>query len=291
VNTGFLPLGFVAIDLAHGLGLPLYDADTQEKDGAADLMVYKPVVPAKGQRPRNGNGLIGGNGLVKDRTDASVVVAANGGSDLIYVPGKDLETVRKVVDLLLRQDYTSGLFVDDAFGSIPGTLPLSFINLKGSAVMPAPSIIVNFRTFSTDAKHPSDSEVELADSSLQQGQGMHGSFGRGDTFNNMAAIGPDFKQGFVDRAPVSNADVAITLASILRFDIPSKGTLRGRVLKEALVGEPESVEYKTGIFESAQAAPGNLRTYVNYQQVGDTRYFDAAGFEGRTVGLLTASPP
>jgi hypothetical protein len=35
--------------------------------------------------------------------------------------------------------------------------------------------------------------VEIADTGLQQGQGMHGSFSRADTFNNMAAIGPDFK--------------------------------------------------------------------------------------------------
>jgi len=30
---------------------------------------------------------------------------------------------------------------------------------------------------------------------------------------------------------------------------------------------------------------GDLRTIVNMQFVGKTRYFDAAGFPGRTVGL------
>ena len=44
---------------------------------------------------------------------------------------------------------------------------------------------------------------------------MHGSFGRGDTMNFMAAIGPDFKAGFVDDAPASNADIGKTLARIL----------------------------------------------------------------------------
>ena len=29
---------------------------------------------------------------------------------------------------------------------------------------------------------------------------MHGSFSRGDTMNFMAAIGPDFKHGYVDDA-------------------------------------------------------------------------------------------
>jgi hypothetical protein len=29
-----------------------------------------------------------------------------------------------------------------------------------------------------------------------------------------------------------------------------------------------------------------LRTVLDYQVVGDTKYFDAAGFPGRTVGLM-----
>jgi hypothetical protein len=28
-----------------------------------------------------------------------------------------------------------------------------------------------------------------------------------------------------------------------------------------------------------------MRTRLRYQQVGETLYFDSAGFEGRTVGL------
>jgi len=38
-----------------------------------------------------------------------------------------------------------------------------------------------------------------------------------------------------------------------------------------------------------QSSPGpnGLRTILNYQMVGNTRYFDAAGFPGRTVGLIT----
>ena len=95
--------------------------------------------------------------------------------------------------LLLAQDYVSGLFVDDDLGHFPGTLPLSAINLKGSARTPRPSIVVNFRSFSTGCDEPVLCTVEVADTGLQQGQGMHGSFSRADTMNFMAAIGPDFK--------------------------------------------------------------------------------------------------
>jgi len=42
------------------------------------------------------------------------------------VPGKDRALVQRVVDLLLAQDYVSGLFVATTIlGEIAGTLPLS----------------------------------------------------------------------------------------------------------------------------------------------------------------------
>ena len=133
-----------------------------------------------------------------------------------------------------------GLFVNDEYKNVPGALPSSTIRLIGSSLTPTPTIAVTFKTFSTDPKQPIMSEVEIADYVLQQGQGMHGSFGRGNTFNFMAAIGPDFKKQFVDQAPISNADIAPTFAQILGFDIASKGELKGRVLREALAGGPPS---------------------------------------------------
>jgi glycerophosphoryl diester phosphodiesterase len=282
VNSGFLPTGFVAIDIAHDLGLNLYDPDTK----TADSQNYAPVDATQGQRPRSGNGLIGGSGQILDQPDAKVVVAANGGSDLIYVPDRDVETVKKVVDFLAKQDYTSGLFVDDDFGAIPGTLSLSSINLKGSTSLPKPSIVLNFKTFATDTNNPFQSQVEIADTGLQEGQGMHGSFGRGDTYNTMMAIGPDFKSGYTDFAPVSNTDVATTLANIVGFDIPKNGDLVGRVISEALKTGPDNMASTRGILQSEPNADGVI-TYLNYQTVGDTKYFDAAGFAGRTVGLAT----
>ena len=35
----------------------------------------------------------------------------------------------------------------------------------------------------------------------------------------------------------------------------------------------------------SEPAAGGLRTVLNFQRVGSQRYFDAAGFPGRTVGL------
>ena len=230
VPKGSLPPGFLAIDVAKGLGLPLFDPDSNNA----------PVADNSYPKAR-GNGLIG-----RDPATPDVVVAANGGSDLIYLPGKDRDLARRVVDLLLAQDYVSGLFVDDELGEIDGTLPLSAINLEGAGLMARPSIVVNFRSYPTGCEQPLLCTVEIADTGLQQGQGMHGNFSRADTMNFMAAIGPSFKRGFVDEAPVSNADIGHTSAHILGLEIPAKGRLLGRVITEALPGsEMPNVSHKT----------------------------------------------
>jgi arylsulfatase A-like enzyme len=268
VPQGLLPPGFLAIDLASALNLPLWDPDS------ANARVES------GEHPRVGDGLIG-----EDPNAPKIVIAANGGSDLIYIPSRDRSITQKIIDALMVQDYVSGLFVDDALGSFAGTLPLSAINLKGSALAPSPAIAVNFKSFSTGCARPSTCSVEIADTGLQQGQGMHGGFGRGDTENFMAAIGPDFKKNFIDEAPVSTPDVGKTIAAILGFLPASHGRLVGRPLIEAFSnGTPVESTRRTIASEPSSAG---LKTILNYQMVGDTRYFDSAGFEGRTVGLKT----
>jgi hypothetical protein len=188
-----------------------------------------------------------------------------------------------VLAALFAQDYVSGLFVDDDLGKFPGTLPMSAINLKGSGRMPRPSIVVSFRTYSTGCNQPPLCTVSVADTRLQQGQGMHGGFSRADTMNFMAAAGPSFKSGFVDPAPVSNADVGKTIAKLLGLNIPFQGMLMGRVIEEALPGSevPASV---AGLIRS-EPGPEGLVTVLAFQRVGMASYYSAAGFAGRTVGL------
>jgi hypothetical protein len=266
VPAGLLPPGFVALDVAKALALPLLDPDN------------KNAAVASGAYPKRGNGLIGA-----DPAKPEVVVASNGGSDLVYIPGKDRALTAKVVESLLAQDYVSGLFVDSEIGTIPGTLPLSAINMQGTSITPRPSIVINFRSYPTGCDQPVLCTVEIADTLLQQGQGMHGSFSRADTMNFMAAIGPSFKAGFVNDAPVSNADMGKTLAHILGLKMPFHGSLQGRVMDEVLPGgATPTVE---SWVERALPSTDGLTTVLIGQRVGKNRYFDAAGFEGRTVGL------
>jgi len=266
VPPGLLPPGFLAIDIAKALDLPLYDPDDKNK------------IVETGKHPSRGNGLIGNN-----PENPAFVVAANGGSNLVYVPDRDSARTGKVIDALLAQDYISGLFVDSDVGSFAGTLPLSAINMQGKARTPRPAIVVNFRSYATDCGQPVMCAVSVADTTLQQGQGMHGSFSRADTLNFMAAIGPSFKTGFVDQAPVSNADIGKTIAHALELSIPFKGALQGRVAEEALPGglNPTAESW----VERGKASENGLATILVGQSIGKTRYFDAAGFPGRTVGL------
>ncbi len=280
VNTGFLPVGFLALDLAHTLDLPLFDPDSQIA-GAQGAKVYEPVNPAIPQQtatvrqhPAAGDGLIGGTGAIRDKTDAQVIVAANGGSDLIYVPANDYATVKRIVSFLSQQNYVGSLFVDDQFGPMPGALPLSSINFIGTARTPRPTIAVNFKTFYLQPGNLL-SAVQVADTGLQEGQGMHGSLGRDNTFNNMAAYGPDFKKGFTDVNPVSNADIARTFAQLLGAPLQSNGGLHGRVLTEALVNGPETVRSVSKTVVSPVTADKS-RVVLHYQQVGQAKYFDSA---------------
>jgi hypothetical protein len=267
VPAGQLPPGFLALDLAVALDLPLLDPDADNAPVGA------------GRHSKYGNGLLG-----EDPSHPLLVVAANGGSDLIYLPPPVKPGLAaRTIAALLRQDYVSGLFVDDKLGSFAGTLPLSAIDLVGAAVTPHPSIVVNFRSESTGCADAKLCSAEVADTGLQQGQGMHGSFGRADSFNFMAAVGPDFKTGMIDPLPVSNADVGRTLFALLDLPYRPHGKLVGRVMTEALVGG------QVGTAESkilrSRPTPDGLVTLLRLQRLGNQLYFDSAGFAGRTVGL------
>jgi hypothetical protein len=88
---------------------------------------------------------------------------------------------------------------------------------------------------------------------------------------------------------VSNADLGRTIAQLMRLDTHDKGKLIGRVLTEILPGGaiPDVTSH---VLKSDPNAKG-LVTVVDIQMVGTTRYFDAAGFPGRTVGLSATQIP
>jgi hypothetical protein len=163
---------------------------------------------------------------------------------------------------------------------------MSDVNLVGTAKTPQPSIYVSLRSFAGTCPGQLQCAIGVHDTPYPTGQGSHGGLSRAETRNFMAAIGPDFKSGYADPVPISNADIAPTLAHITGIELPSKGKLKGRVIGEALRGGTEPSVVRRTI--QSQPAENSAATILNYQQVGETRYFDAAGFAGKTVGL---TPP
>jgi hypothetical protein len=211
----------------------------------------------------------------EDGSDAIAIVAANGGSDLIYAPDGNPATVQQIVTVLASLDYVGGIFVDERYGALAGTLPLSAIGLAGSSALPRPAIAVAFKVFYLTPGNL-QTGIQVSDASQQHGQGMHGGLGRESTFNNMAAIGPDFKTRYMDSAAVSNADIAPTIAKILGLQLHSNGKLHGRVIAEALRGGSTAGASASQHVESTPV--GGKRTILYFQELGGIRYIDRGCF-------------
>ena len=268
-----LPYGFVALDLARALNLPLIDPD----DG------YR-TIASNGQHTKNGNGLIG-----DDRNKPKVVVAANGGSDLIYIPDGDKAMAKRIVDALLTQDYVSGIFVDfQAWQNFPALCRWTTSRSKArrsrrtrrSRSVP----VIRHRVRRTGAMH---GRSRRHDPSARPGHArfvqprrhleLHGDAGTG--------LQIALHRSGTDEQRRSRP----TIAHLMQLDVNDNGKLVGRVLSEALPGGALP-DVTSRVIASDPAANG-LVTVLNMQTVGTTRYFDAAGFPGRTVGLSTTVLP
>jgi hypothetical protein len=159
---------------------------------------------------------------------------------------------------------------------MPGALSMSDVGLTGTATTPKPAIVINFKSFALDPANPHMTGV-IVGGLRQHGQGDHGSLSRANTFINMAAIGPDFKRRFVDHTPAGNADIAPTIAHLMKRRMPSLGKLRGRVLTEALAGGPAAVRSTRAVTRSRPSEDG-LSTVLMYQVADNRIYLDEACF-------------
>jgi len=112
-------------------------------------------------------------------------------------------------------------------GRFFGTLPISQLGLKAS-LNATPSIVVSFRSYTTGCDEPTIARSKSPTPVLRQGQGMHGRFGARRHPEFHGGDRPDFKGGYVDALPVSNADVGATAARLLGLTQKSKGRLIGR---------------------------------------------------------------
>jgi hypothetical protein len=105
---------------------------------------------------------------------------------------------------------------------------------------------------------------------------MHGSFSQA-ILELHGGDRPDFKSGYVDPLPVSNADAAPPRP-------PWGSRKRQRKLDRPRHDRSHAERQRRRPCRHRDVAVGErLRTVLNFQRV--KRHFDAAGFPGRTLGL------
>jgi predicted AlkP superfamily pyrophosphatase or phosphodiesterase len=158
-----------------------------------------------------------------------IVIAANGGSDYLYLPDHDAATVAKVVRYVQSRPEYGAIFVDSRYGQLPGTLPLQSVHLENAAGR-NPDLIVSFN-FNEKAVVQGMPGTEYE--SAGNNRGMHGSFSPIDVHNTLIAYGPDFRRSYLDKFPSGNVDLAPTIAHIMGLQLAGAGH-DGRVLLEAL---------------------------------------------------------
>jgi hypothetical protein len=170
----------------------------------------------------------------------STVIAVNGGSDYLYVPDHDAETVAKIVAFLQTRGEIGPIFVDSRYGDIPGTMPLSLVRQENKAKR-NPDIIVGFAWDDTAVVSGMPGTEYCGILLNIAARGMHGGFSPIDVHNTLIALGPDFRENMQDLLPTGNVDVAPTVASILGLELPQAD---GRPLLEALRNGPSQKDFQ-----------------------------------------------
>ncbi|WP_343618952.1 alkaline phosphatase family protein [Ralstonia sp.] len=221
-------------------------------------------VPAPGNLPANG-----------------IVVAANGGSDYFYVPGHDATTVQNLVKVLQQREEYGAIFVDSRYGALPGTLPMSMVNLENAQRQNngQPDVVVSFN-WDDQVAIQGMPGIEFESAGGQRG--MHGSFGTTDVHNTLIASGPSFRPSTVVSNPTGNVDVAPTVAYLLGLSMPQAD---GRIINEALLNpaSPTAPSVKASTVNPVSPATG-LSFEVPTDPTGATK--DAALAQGSyTINL------
>jgi predicted AlkP superfamily pyrophosphatase or phosphodiesterase len=179
---------------------------------------------------------------------SAVVIAANGGSDYLYVPSHDPAIVAKLVMFLQTRSEYGAIFLASRYGTVAGTVPMNDVKLEGTANR-NPDIVVSF-DFDPSAVVAGMPGIEFE--SFSGSRGMHGSFSPVDVHNTLIVSGPSFKSGVVSRLPSGNVDLAPTVAYLLGASLPNAD---GRVLAEALKSPPSGADVSTVV-------PGRLQSPV-----------------------------
>jgi arylsulfatase A-like enzyme len=287
-------------------------------------------------------------GIKKSHDSTDVIVAPNGGADLVYLSPTEFPTpesrravLQKIVNFAEAQEWCGPIFSRDSataadepsrrgrgrtrrepkpyLGWIDGTFSQRAVGLYNSAR--SPDLVISFReepdadnkgltgpgnpafligetgqvstpNKSAELVHPVKGLVYEDSGSSQTfttGMGMHGAAGEREIHNFCAAIGPDFRRGFVDLNPTANIDVAPTITRILGV-LPNIGpggvAPAGRAMAEALTGDRHGAG---GARTQTMTADLMLQgveavTTIRVSWIGDEPYLDGSTVEHKPLG-------
>ena len=213
-----------------------------------------------------------------------VLVDGLGGAVYLYVAGHDKATVGRLADFFQRSDFAGVIFTTDP---LPGTFPISQIHIDSPD---APDVVVSMRW--SDDKNAAGLPGEIyADGGRVAAQGTHGTLSRYDMHNTLVTAGPDFRAGFRDELPSSNADLAPTVAHLL--GLPHPPPMDGRVLTEALAGDTASAPPAATterVEANRDADDVRWRQYLQVTRCGNETYLDEGNTENPAPVTATPSP-
>jgi arylsulfatase A-like enzyme len=282
-------------------------------------------------------------GLKKSLKSTDVVIAANGGADLLYVSPGDYKDdaarraiLQKIVNFAAAQEWCGPIFSRDTapitspsrgrlrrllarpfLGAVDGTFAQAAAGLYNADR--SPDLIVSFDenpdednrhltgpanpafaidrdgqqsvpNLSAPLVHPVKGVV-YADvgGHFTTGMGMHGSAGARELHNFCAAVGPDFRRGYIDLYPTSNADVTPTIMETLAL-LPNIGAggaaPTGRAMTEALNGGkryPGSVRTQT-MTAKLELQGVQVISTLHMTSLGGESYLDGSTVERQPLG-------
>lgn len=192
--------------------------------------------------------LLAAEGFLPASEPGGVTVAANGGSALFYIDGRDTATADRLAAFLVQHEWAGPLVAADRHGPIEGALPASLLGLEGPRT---PDLLLSFAWKDEPNQHGTRGMIWAAGGAA--GRGTHGSMSPWEFCTYTAARGPAFRSGEVLDIPTGHPDLAPTFLRALGLPVPEH--MQGRAIEEALATSDVLTEAEVETFEAERALP------------------------------------